>query len=123
MTVDEKRKMLARIEANKIKKILSEEISQIRHVKDWAEFANCSTTKLNKTVKIHFGISAKKMMKEVRFISIKTVLSNAPYCGSYNLAQISGLSNEQELYKFLKINFNTTYTDLKYEILINRMYI
>jgi methylphosphotriester-DNA--protein-cysteine methyltransferase len=108
------------IEAQKAGRILEQEISDIRHVKDWAAKTGCSKKKLQRIIKAHFGITAKKKLKRIRFKVIKQTVQEHPDITSYALAKRAGLENEQTVYHFLNRNFETNFSNLKVEILMKQ---
>lgn len=56
-------------------------------------------------------------LKLFRFSIIKTELEKDSGITSFALASKTGLKDEKELYKFLRRNFNTCFTELKHEII------
>lgn len=112
MQSKEKRKFVM-VEANRVCEILEDEIAEIRYVKDWATRAGYSRKKLQRIVMTYYGITAKEKLKQYRFEAIKKAIKETPSITSYAVAIKTGLKNEQELYKFLNRNFNTSFSALR----------
>lgn len=113
----EKKRIRQRKEAEQAVRVLKKEIEHIRYVKDWAILAKCSKTKLNQLMKTRFGVTAKTILKNTRLEVIKETIAENPDLGCYAIACECGLNNERELYKFLNRNFETSFTDLRFDIL------
>lgn len=101
------------IEANRLCKILEDELAEIRYVKHWAAKAGCSKRNLQRVIKTCYGITAKAKLKEIRFNAIKQTLREHPGITSYGLAATVGLKNEQGVYNFLSRNFDTSFSNIK----------
>jgi len=112
-----RRRIRQKIEAEKALWVLKKEIERVRYVKDWAVLAKCSKTKLNQLMKIQFGITAKTVLKNTRLEMIKETITKHPEYGCFAVAKENGLCNEKELYKFLNRNFETSFTELRFELL------
>lgn len=112
------RKKYIELEAARVCKILEEELAEIRYVKDWAVQAGCSCKKLQRMIQATFGISAKEKLKVVRFNAIKQTLIEEPDSTSYAVAVMVGLKNEREAYKFLSRNFDTSFSELKFDLVL-----
>jgi methylphosphotriester-DNA--protein-cysteine methyltransferase len=113
----EKKQIRQRIEAEQALRLLKKEIANIRYVKDWAKLVNCSKTKLNQLMKFRFGVTAKTMLKNTRLETIKETIKEHPDYDCFAVAKENGLPNECELYKFLSRNFETSFTELRFELL------
>lgn len=120
MNKEEKRKLLMKREAIKAVELLKNDIGHVRYVKDWAMLAGCSKTKLNQLIKEEYSVTAKAMMKKIRLEAIETAIMEHPSLGSYGIAQEAGLGSEQDIYRFLNRNFDTTFTDLQFDLLWGR---
>lgn len=116
---EELKKKIRVIEAENAVQILKENIANTRHVKVWALHAGCSKTKLNQLMTIQFKLTAKAVLKNTRLEAIKETIAADLDLGSYAVACECGLQNEQELYKFLTRNFETSFTELRAEILLS----
>lgn len=99
--------------------ILVNEIAEIRSVKQWAEFCFVSRSCLKKRMNEVYGRYPKSILREIRFETICSHISEkGPMAASIDVAVESGLGPSSDaLYKFLSRNFDTTFTDLKSEIL------
>ncbi|CAN5763767.1 hypothetical protein BH23THE1_BH23THE1_14770 [soil metagenome] len=64
--------------ANHIKKLLEENIREIRSVDDWANKAGVSRRWLYRCLKIRFNITPSKMLREVRYKKIQTLINVDP---------------------------------------------
>lgn len=100
--------------------ILVKEIVEIRSVKQWAESCYVSRSGLKKRMKKSFGKYPKQIMREIRFeIICLLILKKGRSAQSIAIAYESGLgASSDAIYKFLSRHFDTTFTDLKNEILI-----
>jgi len=100
--------------------LLVKEIAGIRSVKQWAESCYVSRSGLKKRMNAVYGRYPKSILREIRFETICLLISEkGPMAASIDVALESGLgSSSDALYKFLSRNFDTTFTDLKSEILI-----
>ena len=107
-------------EAHKACRILEEEIANIRYVQDWAAKAGCSKKKLQRLIKACFGIAAKQKLKKIRFKVIQQTIQEQPDITSYALAKKVGLESEQIVHQFLSRNFETNFSNLKVEVLMNQ---
>ena len=107
-----------RLKAERALQLLAENLASIRYVKDWADITGYSQPILNELVKNHFGLSSKQLLKDVRFNKICEIIENDPDATSYSVACSAGLHDEQGLFKFLKRHFNTTYSEIRYEVLL-----
>ena len=101
--------------------ILVKEIAGIRSVKQWAESCYVSRSGLKKRMNAVYGRYPKSILREIRFETICLLISEkGPMAASIDVALESGLGPSSDaLYKFLSRNFDTTFTDLKSEILID----
>ncbi|NGP75837.1 AraC family transcriptional regulator [Balneolaceae bacterium YR4-1] len=112
------REEVKKLKAERALQVLAEDIASIRYVKDWADKIGCSQPILNDLIKIHFGLNAKQLLKEIRFIKICEIIESDPNATSYSVARSTGLHDEQGLFKFLKRHFNTTYSEIRYDVLL-----
>lgn len=112
------REEVKKLKAERALKVLAEEIASIRYVKDWTDKLGYSQPILNELIKSHFGLNAKQLLKEIRFVKICELIENDPNATSYSVARSTGLHDEQGLFKFLKRHFNTTYSEIRYEVLL-----
>lgn len=112
------REEVKRLKAEQALQVLAEDISNIRYVKDWADRMGYSQPILNELVKNHFGLNSKQLLKEIRFSKICELIENDPNATSYSVACSTGLNDEQGLFKFLKRHFDTTYSEIRYEVLL-----
>ena len=99
--------------------ILDQKITSIRYVQDWALILGCSKTKLTRLITTHYKMSPKDLMKQVRLERIRKTIKENPEFGSYAVADECGLPNDKVLYQFLNRNFETSFSDLRFEILWN----
>lgn len=118
---EQKREEVKRLKAERALQLLAEHIAEIRYVKDWSEKVGCTESTLNRLTKCYFEASSKQVLKEVRYRAICKRIEENPEITSYAVARSSGLSNEQGLFKFLKRHFNTTYSEIRYEVLIRKL--
>lgn len=102
--------------------LLVREIAGIRSVKQWAESCYVSRSGLKKRMNVVYGRYPKSILREIRFETICLLISEkGRMAASIDVALESGLGPSSDaLYKFLSRNFNTTFTDLKSEILIGK---
>ena len=105
-----------RLGAEEARQILTDEIEEIRHVKQWAEKAGYSVSKLQRIISHYYGMTAKETLKLIRYKRIIKLIKEDPSVTSYNVALNTGLKNEQDLYKFLKRNFNTSFTEIREDV-------
>lgn len=105
-----------RLGAEEARQILADEIEEIRHVKQWAEKAGYSVSKLQRIIFHYYGMTAKEALKLIRYKKIIKLIKEDPSVTSYNVALSTGLKNEQDLYKFLKRNFNTSFTEIREDV-------
>jgi|GEM_PF-3436400 len=100
--------------------ILVKEIAGIRSVKQWAESCYVSRSCLKKRMNDVYGRYPKSILREIRFETICLLISEKGLmAASMDVAIESGLGPSSDaLYKFLSRNFDTTFTDLKSEILM-----
>ena len=115
---EKKKEEINRLKAERALQVLAGEIANIRYVKDWADKAGYSQPILNELVKNQFGLHSKQLLKEVRYDKICKLIEEDPNITSYSVACSTGLNDEQGLFKFLKRHFNTTYTEIRYEVLL-----
>jgi len=103
--------------------ILVKEIAEIRSVKQWAESCYVSRSCLKKRMNKVFGRYPKSILREVRFEFICLLISEkGAMAASINIAIESGLGNSSDaLYKFLTRNFDTTFSELKHNILTGNL--
>lgn len=59
------------------------------------------------------------MLMNTRLEMIKETIKGHPDYGCFAVAKENGLANERELYKFLNRNFETCFTELRFELLWN----
>lgn len=97
-------------------KILRDDIAEIPDVKTWAGKLGVSTRWLSKIVKQEFGSSPKEMLRMRRYESIRSCIYQDLEMTGFCIALESGLKDEQALYKFLSIHFNTGLKNLRREI-------
>lgn len=116
-----KRHELQQIQAELAIHILQSRIDKIRYVHDWAKETGYSTSKLCGLIKKYHKQNAKEVLRRVRYERVLKLLKNNPQITSYSVAVDCGLSNEHSLFKFLNRNFNTTYSELKSEVLLKRL--
>ena len=119
--LEQKIEKVNRLKAEQALQILAQEIARIRYVKDWAREAGCTQRVLNELVKRYFRINSKQLLKEVRYSKICKLIEENPDITSYSVACSCGLHDEQGLFKFLKRHFNTTYSDIRYEVLLRHL--
>jgi len=103
-----------RFEAEEALNVLNANIDKIRYVKEWANLSGCSKSKLNNIIKTIYHVTPKELLRKERLKKIEEVIIAHPKMTSYAVAVECGLRNDKNLYKFLKINFDTTFTDLKF---------
>ncbi len=96
--------------------VLGDCIDEIPNVKVWAEKAGISTRWLYKLMIEECGCSPKKVLRRVRYKTIRACIENDPDMTGYGVAVESGLKDEQSLYKFLSTHYDTGLKDLRYEI-------
>jgi AraC-like DNA-binding protein len=118
---EEKREEVKRLKAERALQILADQIENIRYVKDWASEVGCTETTLTRLCKCYFNTNSKQVLKKVRYRKICKLIESNPEITSYAVAQSSGLHNEQNLFKFLKRHFDTTYSEIRYEVLIQQL--
>lgn len=118
---DEKREELKRLKAERALQILADRIGDIRYVKDWALEVGCTETTLTRLSKCYFKANSKQVLKKVRYRKICKLIEENPDITSFAVAHSSGLGNEQNLFKFLKRHFDTTYSEIRYEVLIRQL--
>lgn len=118
---EQKREEVKRLKAERALQLLAEHISDIRYVRDWSEMVGCTESTLNRLTKCYFEATSKQVLKEVRYRAICKLIEENPEITSFSVARSSGLSNEQGLFKFLKRHFNTTYSEIRYEVLIRKL--
>lgn len=116
--LEQKREEVNRLKAEQALQVLAKEISSIRYVKEWAKEAGCTQSILNYLVKRYFRVNSKQLLKEVRYNKICKLIEENPNITSYSVACSCGLNDEQGLFKFLKRHYNTTYSDIRYEVLL-----
>lgn len=117
----EKRDQVRRLKAERALQLLSEHIAKIRYVKDWSQMVGCTESTLNRLSKRYFEANSKQVLKEVRFKKIRECIEENPDMTSFAVARSCGLHNEQGLFKFLKRHFDTTYSEIKYEVLLREL--
>lgn len=117
---EQKREEVKRLKAEQALQILARDISHIRFVRDWAQRAGCTQRVLSELVKRYFKTNSKQILKEVRYSKICTLIEEDPDITSYAVASSCGLHDEQGLCKFLKRHYNTTYSDIRYEVLLRQ---
>lgn len=115
---EKKREEVNRLKAEQALQVLAREIAQIRYVKDWADKTGYTTSILNELVKRYFRTNSKQVLKEVRYNKICKLIEDDPNITSYSVACSCGLNDEQGLFKFLKRHFDTTYSEIRYEVLL-----
>lgn len=115
---EKKRDELNRLRAEQALQVLASDIDRIRYVKEWAGRAGCTQSVLNELAKRYFRLNSKQLLKEVRYNMICKLIEENPDITSYAVARSCGLHDEQGLFKFLKRHFNTTYTEIRYEVLL-----
>jgi len=100
--------------------ILVSEIAGIRSVQQWAKSCYVSRSGLKKRINEAYGRYPKSILREIRFETIcLLIFEKGQMAASKDVAIKSGLGPSSDaLYKFLSRNFDTTFTDLKSEILI-----
>ena len=115
---EKKREELNKLKAEQALQVLASEIESIRYVKDWADKMDYKQAVLNELTKRYFGINSKQVLKEVRYNKICELIEDDPNITSYSVAASTGLNDEQGLFKFLKRHFDTTYSEIRYEVLL-----
>lgn len=118
---EKKREEVNRLKAEQALQLLAKEIAHIRYVKDWADKTGYTQSILNELVKRHFRSNSKQVLKEVRYNKICKLIEDDPNITSYSVACSSGLNDEQGLFKFLKRHFDTTYSEIRYEVLLRHL--
>jgi methylphosphotriester-DNA--protein-cysteine methyltransferase len=111
--------MLAEKAAESVQ-ILVREIDKIRSVKQWAEYCFVSRSCLKSRIRKRFGKYPKKVLQEIRYEIICHLISKQGITAqSARIAYDSGLgASSDALYKFLSRHFDTTFSQLKHEILV-----
>ncbi len=102
--------------------ILIDNIQHIRFVRDWARISCRSREWLNLNIKKEHGKTPKTIINEVRFeIIVRLVLQEGNNSTSQYIAIESGLGRTSDsLHKFLKRNYNITFSKLKSDIAFKR---
>ena len=103
--------------AIRIVSILEKDLSHIPDVQTWAERARISRSILNRVIKRHYGISPKRMLRRYRYRLIAEMIKKDPQITSYAAARNAGLRDEKALYKFLDSYYETTFTQMKKDVL------
>jgi AraC-like DNA-binding protein len=118
---EKKREEVNRLKAEQALQVLARDIAHIRYVKDWAHKSGYTQNILNELVKRYFRSNSKQLLKEVRYNKICRLIEDDPNITSYAVACSCGLSDEQGLFKFLKRHFDTTYSEIRYEVLLKHL--
>ena len=72
---------------------------------------------MNQIIKQHFGIAPKRMLRRYRYRLIAETIKKDPQITSYGTALSAGLRDEKALYKFLDSYYETTFTQMRKDVL------
>ena len=101
---------------------LEQNIQHVRSVNEWAlmmGFRNPKT--FSRLFRNHYGIRPKKLMDELRLDAIKRAFLTMEDDKYYCIALEVGLEDEQALYKFVKNHLGINPTQLKEQVLSQRL--
>lgn len=96
--------------------VLGDSIDEIPNVKVWASKSGISTRWLYKLMKQEYGCSPKRVLRRVRYQTIRECIVRDPDMTGYGIAVESGLRDEQALYKFLSSHYGIGLKELRNEI-------
>jgi AraC-like DNA-binding protein len=99
--------------------LLVEDIVEIRNVDEWASRACMSSDWLRKSIKKKYNKSPKEILREVRFEMVAFLIKDYGWkVNGDGVAMNSGVGkNSKALHKFLKRNYDITFTELREKIL------
>lgn len=97
--------------------ILQENINEIPTVLAWAELMGYSRSYFSTSFTKSFGEPPSKCLCRIRYTQLKKVIRRYPYETSRAIATRLGLRDEQALYKFLKRNYDTNFTEVRNKLI------
>lgn len=88
-------------------------IQNIKSVDSWAKNIGISRVYLYQLIKRYYKVTPSMILADLRLKTLRKVIEKNPNVTSYAAAIMIGLKNEKALYKFLKSNFGTHFTELR----------
>lgn len=99
-------------------KILRDNVGKIPSVQSWADEAGVSRRWLCKSMKMVYGKPPKIILREVKYEKvIKLIRKDGIEASCYCVAVDAGFSKAKSVSRFLTTFYNTTFTELKLELL------
>lgn len=90
---------------------------KIKTVGAWAKHMGYSRAYFSRCIKRKHGRSPKEILAEIKLKRVKRAIRQNPDAIGYKIAVKSNFTDEKALYKFLKIYYSTTLTELREEML------
>lgn len=99
-------------------KILRENVGQIASVQSWADEAGVSRRWLCKSMKKVYGKSPKIIIREVKYEKVVMLIrKDGIEASCYCVAVDAGFAKAKNVSRFLSTFYNTTFTELKMDLL------
>jgi len=98
--------------------LLREHITEIPNVQSWAKQAGISRRWLCKSMKTVYGKPPKVILREVKYEKmVLLILEEGLDASCYSVAVDSGFGSAKNGSRFLSSHYNTTFTELKMDLL------
>ncbi len=106
--------------AQRMHRLLTDHIQEIRNIDDWAKRAGCSTRWLRKCVNTHFiHKSPRILLREERYHKIRSIIEQNPNATALFVAGAAAPHwDARNLYNFLTSHYQTNFSDLRHEVLL-----
>lgn len=102
--------------------ILEKHLQEVRNVADWVAMAGYSTRWLGKCLISHIGKTPSAVLKEERYKKICSAIKSNPTATALSVAGfVAPHWNDRYLYNFLSKYYNTNFTKLRYDVLMDEL--
>lgn len=99
-------------------RVLRERIDEIPNVRSWAKEAGVSRRWLCKSMKAVYGKPPKIILREVKYEKmVLLILEEGADASCYSVSVDSGFGNSKNGSRFLSSHYDTTFTELKIDLL------
>lgn len=103
-------------------RVFNNNIALIHTVEEWASSMNYRSAKtFSRHIKIHFGISAVKVMTQLRVKKIMELMHSVPEDSLFCVARLVGLKDEKSLYDYIKYHTKLSPTTLRNNVLRSKL--
>lgn len=113
-----KGKPLTKYRCEQAIQVLKKRVSDIPNVRSWATKAGVSRRWLCKSMKAVVGKPPKIILREVKYEKmVLLILEEGADASCYSVSVDSGFGNSKNGSRFLSSHYNTTFTELKIDLL------